>query len=477
MVSVLLTACENFLQVKPKAEIVESEFFNTPVGFEDALYGVCSSLNVPDAYGRNLSWGYVDIFGQYYRKESPDDNSKDLMSLDHEKMKLSYGPVWKQLYQSVGYTNNVLKNLDRMDENSMRLYHLYKGEALGLRAFLHFDLLRLFSSQVTLNPNGRGIPYVRNYMAMVTPFGKISEVYRDIIRDLKSSIDLLKEDEEFMVYPRNRKAGDGFRACRELHFNLYAAQATLARVYWMKGDLDSAYVYARKVIDSQKFPLEDKVNMKTFVAGIISNKEAIWGLSSEKLYESVKGSLYDYTIYGTWLPGSDMTALYTVPQEDGNDMRGSNWFRLPKEDNDDTKQIRCMKIVDEERILSATGSSSGNIAGINMIRIPEMYLIAAEALLEKSPKEAQDYFDAFIVSRGLYMYKDRPGKPTLVLADIMKERRKEFAQEGQYFYAMKRMNMDVYVDVLKKTLSGSDKLYTLPVPDEEFEYRDDSEEI
>lgn len=46
-----------------------------------------------------------------------------------------------------------------------------------------------------------------------------------------------------------------------------------------------------------------------------------------------------------------------------------------------------------------------------MIRIPEMYLIAAEALLESDPDEAQKYFDTFIVSRGLFKYKDRPDLP------------------------------------------------------------------
>ena len=34
-----LVACDDFLSVKPKAEIVEHVYFDTPEGFEDALYG------------------------------------------------------------------------------------------------------------------------------------------------------------------------------------------------------------------------------------------------------------------------------------------------------------------------------------------------------------------------------------------------------------------------------------------------------
>lgn len=71
----------------------------------------------------------------------------------------------------------------------------------------------------------------------------------------------------------------------------------------------------------------------------------------------------------------------------------------------------------------------------------------------------------------MFKYKDRPGSPRITLEDIIKERRKEFVQEGQYFFTLKRGNMDIYVDALKTELKGSDELYTLLIPNEEFEYR------
>lgn len=45
--------------------------------------------------------------------------------------------------------------------------------------------------------------------------------------------------------------------------------------------------------------------------------------------------------------------------------------------------------------------SGKSILGINMIRIPEMYYIMAEALLESDPDTATDYFDDVIKTRGL----------------------------------------------------------------------------
>ena len=466
-----LVACDDFLSVKPKAEIVEHVYFDTPEGFEDALYGVYSTLSSPELYGEYLSWGLLDAFAQYYKKASINDNIKSILILEHEKLRTYYNLIWNKGYESIGYVNNVLRNLERKSENSMHYYKLYKGEALGLRAYLHFDLLRLFAPHIASKPNGQGIPYVTIYEALVTPFKTVSEVYDLIIKDLNEAELLLQEDETLLVYPRKFELNDGFATCREIHFNLYAVQALLARVYWMKGDMPNALIYAKKVIDSGKFPLEDKLNMRKFVAGTITEKEAIWGVYTTQLLDDVKRSFYTYDPTYTWLPADDNAALYSVAQEDGNDMRGNDWFRILIGENESDRIVRCMKIVNETKISNPAEYISTKIEGINMIRIPEMYLIAAEALLESDVEEAQKYFDTFIESRGLFKYKDRPGSPSLVLEDIIKERRKEFVQEGQYFYTLKRNNMDIYVDALRTTLQGTDELYTFIIPDEEFEYR------
>lgn len=474
----LFSACDNFLDVKPKAEIVEYVYFDKPEGFEDALYGVYTKLDGSDLYGGNLGWGMLDVFAQYYRKSQATESAVNQMRIEHEKLKGTYSGIWSSAYETIGYINNILRNLDRKDENSMHWYKLYKGEALGLRAYLHFDLLRLFAPHIASQPAKEAIPYVTIYEAMVSPFKTVEEVYDLVLKDLKEAESLLGEDSTLFAYPRRFRADDGFATCREMHFNLYAAQALLARVYWMKGDLDNALVYAQKVIDSDKFPLEDKLNLNQFVAGRLSSKETIFGIYTTGLLESLKSAFYTYDPTYTWLPANDVLNLYTVPQEYGSDMRQSKWFRIPEEA--ENSNLHCLKIVNEEKITSSGSYSpgSGTIEGINLIRIPEMYLICAEALLEKHPEEAQKYFDALIEARGLFKYADRPGQAPLTLNDIVKERRKEFIQEGQYFFTLKRMNANINIAYDDREVEGSDELYTLLIPDEEFEYRytEDDEE-
>lgn len=468
----VLWACDDFLNVKPKAEIIERELFKSAEGFEDALYGAYSSMTSWDLYGSCYSWGYADMFAQYYRLDFLMDNTKALLSLDHKTMQTSYTVMWNSMYESIGYVNNILKNCEKYADNPFPLQHLYKAEALGMRAFMHFDLLRMFAPHINSQPQGRGIPYVKIYEGLVTSFESVTDVYDDVIRDLKAAESLLGDDEELMTWPRKRNVSDKFKSYRELHFNLYAAQATLARVYWMKGDLDSAYVYAKKVIGSGKFPLVNKTEVSTVAAGIVSPKETIWGLYSTDFFNSVKATLYDYSNHKTYLPFKDYLAFYAPEADAGDDYRQKGWFRKPAVGSGQDNTFRCMKVVNEERIDNAGQYSTTEVEGINLLRIPEMYLIAAEAQLEKAPELARQYFDTFIASRGLVKFADRLGNPQITLDDINKERRKEFINEGQYFYTMKRMNMDVYVEVLSATLPGSDDIYTLPIPVEEFDYRE-----
>ena len=74
----------------------------------------------------------------------------------------------------------------------------------------------------------------------------------------------------------------------------------------MKGDLENALIYAKKVIDSGKFPLEDKLNIRSFMAGTITEKEAVWGVYTTQILDNVKKNFYTYDMTYTWLPADDI---------------------------------------------------------------------------------------------------------------------------------------------------------------------------
>lgn len=56
--------------------------------------------------------------------------------------------------------NKLLKNIQgKQSLFTGYNYDIIRGEALALRAMLHFDMLRLFGPVYSLNPDGTAIPY------------------------------------------------------------------------------------------------------------------------------------------------------------------------------------------------------------------------------------------------------------------------------------------------------------------------------
>ena len=468
-ISLFFLGCGNFLDINPESEVVNDDMFSTAEGVEDALYGVYMSMVKEDMYGGDMSVLFPEILAQNFLTD--EGYWIYLSRLDYSDVyaRVSCKDMWIQSYLVISYLNNIIENLDQKSVKDFKYYDLYRGEALGLRAAIHFDLLRLFAVHINStneNAKAEAIPYVTKYTFKVTPFSSVEEVYEKVITDLKEAEICLVEDKILM--PKIRKGGGkGFTGARELHFNLYAAQAMLARVYWMKGDLTNAKKYADKVIQSEKFQFVDQEDLATFMKRRISLSETIWGLYTTE----ISSFLYDMHMVKTLMTlPSNWKLLYknTEGPEPGEDKRLSAWF-LSKENTGNSKDI-CVKIMDESN--DASEYSGGAYFGFSMIRIPEMYYIMAEALLEEGDKEhARDYLDAVVSARGMVKFADRDTGKDITLDDIMNERRKELFGEGQWWFCLKRLNRDIYVDALDATLKGSDRIYTLPLPTEELDPR------
>ena len=198
-----------------------------------------------------------------------------------------------------------------------------------------------------------------------------------------------------------------------------------------------------------------------------SLSETIWGLYTTK----ISSYLYDNQLLlnKMSLPVGWRDIYKTVEEnEDNYDKRYYAWF-ITKEYNGKSKDI-LSKIMDESNDVSEY--TGGAYFGFSMIRIPEMYYIMAEALLEEGDRErARDYLDAVVSARGMVKFADRDTSKDITLEDIMNERRKELFGEGQWWFCLKRLNRDVYVHALDATLKGGDKIYTLPLPTEELDPR------
>lgn len=477
------TSCDSFLDINPESEVVNDDMFSTKRGVEDAVWGFYGKLKQENLYGESLSWAYTEVLAQNFSGPNRDLYT-NMETYNYENILPNIDVIWTNMYEIIGHTNNFITNLEAKESNSLDLYNLYLGEAYGLRAFLHFELLRLFAPHVENKPNAAGIPYVTEYSFEHTPFSSVSEVYGKIIADLKKAQELLQADADNLVYPRvdATELEEDFLKGREIHFNLYAATATLARVYWMKGELDNAKEEALKVINSNKFPLAEKDEIINLIAGTLSPKESIWGLYSTNYFEITKKKLYtsnSWDSFGPYEIGSggqyllpyDQVYSQYLGENSGSDAR-LNWFRPAIEG---MTTINILKVVDAIRVGSDQAPAGrGLIEGISMLRIPEMYYIVAEAELEKGNIDvATTYVNKVLTSRGLTKLEDRSPALSLDMDLLYNERHKEMFGEGQRWFDMKKRNMDIISNADGVVLPASDKIYVLPIPVTEYDYRNE----
>ena len=463
------TACSDFLDVRPSGEKVEGDLFDTPKGFEDAIYGVYGSMASGSLYGMDLLWGLTDVMAQDLSCNSTAMNALSKYDYNNQYVRDRFAAVWSAAYKTVGYANNVIKNINEATID-LPMRDTYMGEMLGVRALMHFEMLRLFAST---NPADKGIPYVETWNFSVKPFLTVGQATSKIEADLLEAEKLLAPvDEPLMKYPRDDSQYSAFMNWRETHMNVWAVRALLARLYFYTGQTAKAATYATKVIDSNVFPLVEVTEVKNFIAGVISPKETIFGVYAPKYIETAKSYLYTFSSYTSYIPYDNVTgATYEYPWQSvfNEDMTSTSQDMRLSQFRQETTLTKLFKLVDADGIANNSVSLRTEISGVNVMRVAELYLIAAETLLDTDPDKALEYFNAEISSRGLTPLN--AAAETLTLDRIYHEFHKELFGEGQQWYNMKRLNKSFASNAEHINISASNEIYVVPVPTDENEYR------
>ena len=465
--SLALTACEDFLNITPEGQIKRDELLNIQEGIEDALYGAYSQLRSQTLYGQNLSFHTIEILAQTF---SCKNNTTVTALAEYEytntNVKSIFEGIWTAMYKNISNVNSIL-SAPLVAEATEYPYTIYKGEALGLRAFMHFDLVRLFAEQYTQNPGADGIPYATEFSLNTPEFESLAKNYEHILADLTEAERLLANEEEHY--------GESyFMTDRQIHCNLYAVQALLARVYLTKGEKAKAAEYAKKVIDESPYKLNEKTDIYGDVAGVLSEKEALFGIYYAEWYNTVSTMLQQMTDRTSLNPRADIESIYDQDVQ-GADFRKSTYLSF--DDRGGTPTLRLCKLTEIYELSGQVEKRPQElILGINLIRMPEMYYIMAESLLEeKRDSAATWYFDRVLESRGLTPLASRAPSDTVTQELINLERFKEYIGEGQTFYNLKRQNMNISAwddaQNAEKSIPAGNDIYVIPIPDSEYENR------
>lgn len=453
------TSCDDFLDITPDGQVKRDPLLSTPEGIEDAIYGVYSQMRQQTLYGQELYFSTLEILSQTMWCNGNDAiTAMSGYKWEHSSVKGMFEGVWTAMYKNISNVNSVL-NAPLVESATEFPYTLYRGEALGMRAFMHFDLVRLFAEQYTVNPEADGIPYATEFSLNTPEFEPLAKNYEHIIADLLEADTLLANEDEY-------ETAGNFMLDRQIHFNRRAVQATLARVYLTMGNKEKAAEYALKVINDGKYTLKEKTEVEDDLAGVLSRKETIFGIYHPGFFAVVNAKLQQRTYYSSLDLRGDFMTLYEKDVA-GFDVRTTAYFSLLGVGDD--AQYRLCKFTDIYELGNVAASRPADlILGINMIRVPEMYYIAAEALLDSDYDTSLRLYNDVRQHRGL----DPLGEDKELTVELINdERYKEMIGEGQTYFNMKRQNLPILSHDGKTTYQPSEGIYVVPIPDSEKENR------
>ena len=184
------SSCSNWLDVQPKTTVEEEEVFSREIGFKEALTGIYIKMASKDLYAKNLSYGFLDILGQRYEPSNVEAYQDELWYTFPSTKTESYTTaIWGKMYNIIANVNNLLYYCDKKRDvfTTENYYEIIKGEALGLRAFLHFDLLRMYGPIYEQNPTSKRIAYRTVFNREPKEMQSSNVVVDSIIADLKQA--------------------------------------------------------------------------------------------------------------------------------------------------------------------------------------------------------------------------------------------------------------------------------------------------
>ncbi len=473
----LLTACEKWLDVSPKTEIKAEDNFADEQGFKDALTGVYLLMTDASLYGRQLTFGLSDVLAQYYTGITGSSHAYYYPSVYDYEDATSVSMIdnlWGNMYNALVNLNQIILSLEEADESMFtgRNYELIKGEAYGLRAFMHFDLLRYFGPSYAANPNAEALPYVTTVSTGVTALSTVDEVLQLALADLAVADSSLQVD-PVVNSDVSGSIDETYERDRFYKFNYYAVKLLEARIYLYQSAYEKANAAAQEIIAQETFSWTPETEITTSDAdarNYVFSEELIFALYDSELSD-------EYTDYftgttGLYMADENYEGLFELHKSGYYaDYRYTYLTTLLASDN-----IRV-----STKLKQATGSSTAYLYRLPLMRISEAYYIASEcALSQNDVATAVDYLSTVRTQRNLPDDLSDTLSVAEVQTEIFKEYAKEFICEGQLYPYYKRLN-STYITI--PSLSGSELVYSyvlpnyvFPLPDDEIEYGGRDEE-
>ncbi len=459
-IAAAFAGCNKFLDVQPKTSLSEEQLFTSEAGFQQALSGVYAQLASNNLYGDNLSMGFVSALAQNYTTLAAGSSVtlQQTQALNYTSTEVAgyTSNIWATSYSAIAGANKVIANTQEnrsvLNDNS---YALIRGEALALRAFLHFDLLRLFGPEYVAGAELKAIPYKKDVNENAIVPAKTAEVVRLALADLKEAEDLL--------LPVDPIVTNDLRTRRN-KINYFGVKALEARIRLYSGDKSGAAAAATVVVNSAKYTFVTQAAASAVTSGLVVRDRLYF---NEQIFMiRVREILTKVQAYFRYRGAANLSltrtqanfnTLYETTTGGGTDYR--YLFRLEQ----DASTLFPSKFWQAS---TATTSISDNLLDqyVPGIRLSEMYYILAETA--GTTATGVGFLNTVRLNRGLANLASIITAATLT-AEITKEYQKEFYAEGQLFFYYKRIKA---LRMQFREVDMAPQQYVLPIPDAELQF-------
>ncbi|MCF0244538.1 MAG: RagB/SusD family nutrient uptake outer membrane protein [Bacteroidaceae bacterium] len=449
LLALTLTSCNKWLDVSPKAQVEDTDLFSNQNGYKEALAGVYSSMVSDNTYTKNMLFGAMDVLAQVW--DHTPSGYETLSDYDYSSAysESILSAIWSNNYNAIANVNNLLAHIDN-DKNlfTHNNHAIIKGEALALRAMLHFDLLRCFGVSYEQNRQMPAIPYSTTMTSKVSPQLKVHEVAEKVLTDLKEAETLLAIDPILTGEQITEMIDNGYLLNRQLHLNYYAVKGLEARLLMWMQRYDEARAAARVILKSGAFPWANPSLM------MVGNDFA---MATEHVFalNNINMSAMDDNFFNA---ETQISSFTIAPERLNSYFEPTDYRYLYQFVTSVTGEWLCCRKYSMPKNSDIYYSNK-----IPLVKLGEMQLIEAECnyRLDGSGLEA---LNTLREMRGLLPLTAEPAD---FMQELSAEYRREFIAEGQLFFFYKRLN--------RTNISGTDKdmvaekAYTFPLPKGETE--------
>ncbi|MBA5246840.1 RagB/SusD family nutrient uptake outer membrane protein [Marnyiella aurantia] len=446
--SLFFTNCSNLMDDNLDPDgVIEENVFKTVKNAEKVVLGAYSAIPTSaNIYAQALLTDELKFGAQN------NGQGKEVHSWTFTSGQAEFSGVWYGAYGSISNANKFLLNFDNVATSTpaeVALKNQLRGEALALRAFNHFILVRSYSPKYS--PSALGIPYVTSDDIFAQPSRPtMQETYQAIMDDAAAAYPLLPVT----------TADNKFR------FNQGALRAMQAYIALEMGDFDSAINYANQALA-----------INSALASTLGTVQAMWT-------DANRDELY---MYQANLPGSASAApgaLFTTTALASGGLiywhpSVTLYSKFAPADFRRTRYFGGTPANLGSFIVNKYPGTAGNygINNVKLFRVADMHLVKAEAYARKAAPDLAASFASYqLVRVARNAGTSAPFTSATDAVDkILEERWKEFAWEGSRLFDLKRngrtitrVGADIYILNPVPSLTDINR-YTYPIPTAEVQ--------